>query len=69
MRVRCAGRSCPRRSLRIASTAGCVVKLKPFEGKRMRPGTKLTFRVTEAGLADAVLSVELRARRPPRVTS
>jgi hypothetical protein len=68
VRATCEGRSCPRKSLRIVSAAGGVVKLKPFQDQRLRPGTTLTIRVTKAGMTDAVLVLKVRSRRPPRVS-
>ena len=69
VRVACKGRSCPRKSLRIASPNGGTVKLRPFQRRRLRVGTKLTIRVSKDGMTDAVLVLKVRARKPPRVTS
>ena len=68
VRVACKGGSCPRKSLTIASPAGGVVKLEPFQRKRLRAGTQLTIAVTKAGMTADVIVLKVRAGRPPRVT-
>ena len=47
MTVTCKGKRCPTR--RFTSTRSGNVKLAKFAKKKLRPGTKLTIRVTKPG--------------------
>jgi hypothetical protein len=62
IRVTCAGRSCPKRSM--ARTAA-VSRLRPFE-RSLRGGTRLGFTVTKAGFVGKWTSIVIRVGLPPK---
>lgn len=60
--VRCAGRGCPRKVLRM--TARGMNRLRPYE-RFLRRGLQLTIRVTQPGVIGKYTRVEIRATRAP----
>lgn len=67
VKATCRGR-CPRRSLIRRGVTG-VVRLTPFVGAALAPGTRIRIVVSKAGRTGAVKILTIRARKGPKVVT
>ena len=68
---RCEGRSCPTRRTRrftVRSVLQRVTLNRPFRGKRLRPGTKLTVTITAAQTIGRTYSYVVKRGEAPAST-
>jgi len=63
----CTGKGCPRKRTFTSTRAGAV-SLTPFR-TTLRPGAKITVRVTKPGATGAVKVLTIRKKKPPLVTT
>jgi hypothetical protein len=64
--VKCKGKKCPAKSFR--KKAHGTVKLAKFTRKKLRPGTKLTIRVTKPGMIGKQFVILIRKNKAPKLT-
>jgi hypothetical protein len=64
--VTCKGKRCPARRF-TSRRKGGTVKLKKFTEKKLRPGTKLTIRVTRDGAIGKQFVITIRRGKAPRL--
>jgi hypothetical protein len=68
----CKGGSCPKNKKRkvisfTKKNAFETVTLKPWVGKKLKPGTRITIIVTKAGMVGMVKTIQIRAKKAPLV--
>jgi hypothetical protein len=63
----CTGKGCPRKKTFNSTRAG-TVSLSPFR-TTLRPGAKITIRVTKPGTTGAVKVLTIRKKKPPLTTT
>ena len=63
--VTCKGKKCPAK--RFTSKRKGAVKLKKFTKKKLRPGTKLTIRVTKNGAIGKQFVIKIRKGKAPTI--
>jgi hypothetical protein len=64
--VKCKGKKCPAKSFH--KKAHGTVKLSKFMKKKLRPGTKLTIRVTKPGFIGKQFVILIRKSKAPKLT-
>ena len=62
----CKGKRCPAK--RFSSKRSGNVKLTRFVKKKLRPGTKLTIRVTKPGAIGKQFAIRIRKGKAPKLT-
>ncbi len=62
----CTGKGCPHKRT-VKSTRAGSVSLTPFR-TTLRPGAKITVRVTKPGTTGAVKVLTIRKKKPPLIT-
>lgn len=63
--VKCKGKKCPAKSFH--KKAHGTLKLAKFTKKKLRPGTKLTIRVTKPGMIGKQFVILIRKRKAPKL--
>lgn len=64
--VKCKGKKCPAKSFRKRGHG--TVKLAKFTKKKLRPGTRLTIRVTKPGFIGKQFVILIRRNKAPKLT-
>ena len=66
--VRCKGRKCPAKAIHKKRHGIVKAKLAKFANKKLRPGTKLTIRVTKPGFIGKQFVILIRKNKAPKLT-
>jgi hypothetical protein len=76
VKLRCRGRGCParessrtaHRSAERGAIAAALVRMRPLEGRLLRPGATVEVRVTKGGAIGKFTRFKVRRRKPPTRT-
>jgi hypothetical protein len=66
--VKCAGRGCPARSFTKRNAKGSV-SLKPYVGKALKAGIRLTVTVSKPGFVSMIKTVTIRPSKAPKIVT
>jgi hypothetical protein len=69
IKVTCAGRKCPKKTVTLTSAKGGKVPLKAFLKKPLRVGTTLTIAISKPGMTGVAKTFKVRALKKPTLTT